>query len=73
MREVLSHADLETGEITGVLVQMMTMYGFEARGFIGPEWRRGLGHQNPARGFPVQRRVRLTKAGIEAAREVQRG
>ena len=73
MREVLSHANLETGEITGVTVQMMTMYGFEARGFVSSEWRGGAGHQNPARGFPVERRVKLTTTGVEAARAIQRG
>lgn len=72
MREALSHANLETGEINDVTVQMMTMYGFEARGLIGPEWRGGPGRENAGPGFPVHSRVKLTKAGVEAARAVQR-
>ena len=73
MREVLAVADLKTFEINEV--PMGTMYGLEARGLVPSDWRKGLTGgvvQVTAGGsFPWFRKVKLTEAGMRAARTIQ--
>jgi len=74
MHEILEKADLEHSVINDV--PMGTMYGLEARGLITSRWRT-VGGPNPpiqcsgGRSFPWFDRVKLTAAGIRAARDIQ--
>jgi hypothetical protein len=72
MREVLKKADLENGEINDVA--MGTMYGLESRQLVSPQWRRvGSPITQTTQGdtFPRYSRVKLTAAGLRAARTIQ--
>ena len=72
MHEVLMTADLEQGEVSNV--PMSTMYGFESRKLVPDEWRKAMSKANctTAGGrFPQFNRVKLTTAGIHAARAIQ--
>lgn len=72
MHDVLKAADLEAGEIHSV--PMGTMYGLESRGLVTSEWRMARSHaiQTTCGGtFPRYRLVKLTAAGLTAARNIQ--
>lgn len=70
MRAVLEKADIERGEISDV--PMSTMYGLETRKLISADWRKGKASQTTGgRAFPSFNRVKLTAAGVRAARSIQ--
>jgi hypothetical protein len=73
MYELLKGANLQAGEINDV--PMSSMYGLEARGLVSPEWRVAVSttaQQITGGGsFPWYKQVKLTTAGIRAARGVQ--
>ena len=72
MLEVLKNADLDRGEINDV--PMSTMYGLEARQLVSSNWRKAGSHsrRTTAGGtFPKHSRVKLTAAGLRAARSIQ--
>ena len=73
MREKLKTADLERGEINDV--SMSTMYGFEERGLVSADWRgsnkHGVTRTTQGGRFPIYGKVKLTKAGLRAARMIQ--
>ena len=73
MSDVLKSADLKAGEINEV--PMGTMYGLESRGLVSDAWRRagqtGAIQVTGGGSFPWYRHVKLTIAGIRAARTIQ--
>ena len=73
MREKLKIPDLERGEINDV--SMSTMYGLEERGLESSDWRGGDKHgvikTTQGGNFPRYGKVKLTKAGLCAARMIQ--
>ena len=72
MNEVLKNADLESGEINNV--PMSTMYGLEERKLVSSYWRMANSHsrQTTSGGtFPNYSLVKLTAAGLRAARTIQ--
>jgi hypothetical protein len=73
MRDVLKHADVQTGEINNV--SMAIMYGLESRELVPSDWRKaaegGAIQRTGGWGFPTYRQVKLTAAGIRAARSIQ--
>jgi hypothetical protein len=74
MHEILKKADLVRGEINDV--PQMTMYGLENRELITSMWRTGsinAGIITITQGytFPMFSRVKLTPAGLHAARIAQ--
>jgi hypothetical protein len=72
MHEVLKNADLAHGEINNV--PMSTLYGLEDRKLVTSEWRKGASRvitTTVGGTFPMYNRVRLTPAGLHAARTAQ--
>lgn len=72
MNEVLKNANLESGEINNV--PMSTMYGLEQRKLVSSDWRKANSHsrQTTSGGtFPIFSFVKLTAAGLRAARTIQ--
>ena len=70
MHEVLKNADLDRGEINDV--PMSTMYGLEKLQLVSSDWRKTGGHGRTAGGtFPTHSQVKLTAAGLRAARSIQ--
>lgn len=66
MQEVLRAADLKRGEINDV--PLGTMYGLDSRGLVDEIWRHGGAQSTRSGRFPHYNRVKLTDAGVIAAR-----
>jgi hypothetical protein len=74
MQEILKKADLVRGEINDI--PWITMYGLEDRELVTSVWRTGsiaAGIITTTQGgaFPMFSRVKLTDAGLNAARAIQ--
>jgi len=69
MHEVLKDADLARGEISNV--PLGTAYGLHSRQLITRDWLKGTAQTTAGGSFPVLHGLKLTAAGLRAARTIQ--